>query len=473
MGMSKALATGADFLKLAILARLLTPSDFGLMGMIRVIIGFAQAFSDMGFSNAIIYRQDANQDQLSTIYWLSILTGVLVFALVWVATPLLVYFYHEPRLRDLLFWAALSFIITSIGNQFQVLLQKELHFNCLAGIEVTAVIIGATIAVVSAVAGQGVFSLIWGQLASAGSMALLLTVFGSKTWRPHLHFKRDDLKGYMSFGLYQMGERAVNYYTANVDYLIIGRFLGADILGIYTIAYELVVRPISTINPVVTRVAFPLFAKKQADNAALRRGYLEVIRLLAFIIFPLLIGLGVTAPLAIPVFFGKRWVSAIHLVQILVILGMLKSIENPIGSILLAKGRADIGFGMNAFCAAVNTCVFWFVVRYGVYAMAWAEVALCLVYFIVGLTILYFIIGLGQSEYFAALIKPTVASSAMGAIVFNAYFLLSRLALSRSILLLGLVMLGMTVFGLLMSVFERNYLVGVWNLVTNRKQEIH
>lgn len=275
MSASSAIVQGVAFLKFAILARLLAPEDFGLMGMIGVVIGFAQAFDDMGISNAIIYRQDTTREQLSSIYWLGILAGILVFATVWAASPLVVIFYHEPRLRDLIFWTSFSFAITPLGQQFQVLLQKELQFSRLARLEVASGIIGAITAISLAMAGHGVFSLVWGQLASVSAMASLLIVFGYKTWHPSLHFRPDDLKNYIGFGLYQMGERSVNYFSSNVDYLVIGRFFGAEILGIYTMAYELVVRPLSKINPVLTRVAFPIFAKKQSDSQSLCRGILS------------------------------------------------------------------------------------------------------------------------------------------------------------------------------------------------------
>ena len=124
-GVSVGVVTALQFVDLAVLARLLSPSDFGLMGMVMVVFGFAQAFADMGISNAIIHRQDVTKDQLSSLYWLNILSGVIVFCVVCASVPLIVGFFHEPRLNNLLYLTAIIFLITPFGQQFQILLQKE------------------------------------------------------------------------------------------------------------------------------------------------------------------------------------------------------------------------------------------------------------------------------------------------------------------------------------------------------------
>ncbi|NJK40811.1 MAG: oligosaccharide flippase family protein [Acaryochloridaceae cyanobacterium SU_2_1] len=137
-----------QFLQLSILARLLDPSDFGVMAMIMVVIGFANAFADMGVSNAIIHYQNIQKRQLSSLYWLSILLGVCIFLIITLATPWIAQFFQEPRLRSMLLWASLIFIATPFGQQFQVLFQKELRFKYLAVVEIIASIVGSATAIV-------------------------------------------------------------------------------------------------------------------------------------------------------------------------------------------------------------------------------------------------------------------------------------------------------------------------------------
>jgi lipopolysaccharide exporter len=203
------------------------------------------------------------------------------------------------------------------------------------------------VAIILAFGGMGVFSLIWGQLAGALLRVLFLCYWGMGHWKPCWHFYSQDLKRYISFGLYQMGERTVNYFNSNLDYILIGSLLGAKSLGYYTLAYNLVLKPSSIINPILTRVAFPIFAKVQKDAGRLKRGYLKVLQLLSLINFPIMAGLAVVAPVAVPLIFGKQWLPSIILIQILTIVGLLCSTGNPIGALLLAKGRADLGFKWN------------------------------------------------------------------------------------------------------------------------------
>jgi len=346
-GVSMGVVTALQLVTLALLARLLSPSDFGLMGMILVVIGFARLFADMGISNAIIYRQDSTKEELSTLYWLNIMAGIVVFLIICAVCPLIIAFYHEPRLSNLIYLSSLIFLITPFGQQFQILLQKELKFKQLAKIEIMSSFANSGAAITLAVLGMGVFSLIWGQLAGVSLRVLLLCCWGWTNWRPYFHFSKKDLNGYINFGLYQMGEKAINYFNSNLDYMLIGSLLGARALGYYSLAYNLVLTPTSMINPVITKVAFPVFSRVQDDIEKLKRGYLKVLQLLSTLNFPMMAGLAVVAPVAVPVIFGKQWLPSIVLVQILTVVGVLRSIGNPIGTLLLSRGRADMGFKWN------------------------------------------------------------------------------------------------------------------------------
>lgn len=346
-GISMGAVTALQIITLAVLARLLVPSDFGLMGMIMIVVGFAQAFTDMGISNGIIHRENVTVNQLSSLYWLNIIAGITVFMIVWAFIPVIVAFYREPRLNNLLYLTAIVFLITPFGQQFQILMQKDLRFNELAKLEIVSSIASSITAVVLAIAGYGVYSLIWGLIAGTTSKVLILFNIGWRHWKPTIYFSKSDVKGYLSFGLFQMGERAVNFLNSNIDYLLIGSMLGAKSLGYYTLAYNLIIRPSSIINPAVTKVAFPVLSRMQYDNERLKKSYLRMVQFLSTINSPIMAGLAVIAPIVVPVIFGKQWLPSIVLIQILTIVGLLRSIGNPVGSLMLAKGRADLGFKWN------------------------------------------------------------------------------------------------------------------------------
>lgn len=346
-GSAAAVTATLQFLQLAVLARLLAPEDFGLMAMITIILVLAQSYTDMGVSNAIIHRQGTTHDQLSSLYWLNIMAGTTVFIIVIALKPAIMALYDEPRLDNLIPMAALIFLITPPGQQFQVLLEKNLRFKELAVIEACAAIIGAVVSISAALAGKGVFALVYGMLSSVIFKTLILIAIGWREWHPTLHFRRGDLHGYLGFGLFQMGEKTVNHLNGRFDQLLIGMLLGAQELGYYNLAFGLVVMPIARINPVLARVAFPIFARVQSDNEKLKSGYMTIRNVLAFTNFPILLGLAAVAPVMVPLAFGDKWLPSVILIQILALVAMVRSLGNPVGSLLLAKGRADLGFYVN------------------------------------------------------------------------------------------------------------------------------
>ncbi len=453
-----------QFITLAVLARLLSPSDFGLMGMLMVVIGFAHAFADMGISNAIIHRQDATIDQLSSLYWLNIIAGVIVFCVVCASTPLIVRFYHEPQLPNLLYLTAAIFLIVPLGQQFQILLQRELKFDGLAKIEIATAIVNSAVAVGSAFAGIGVYSLILGQLAATFAKTLLLIVAGWHQWCPTLHFAKRDLKGYMSFGLYQMGERSVNYLNSNLDYLLIGSMLGAKTLGYYTLAYNLIIKPSTMINPVITKVAFPVFSLIQNETEKLRRGYLKALQFLATINFPMMVGLAIIAPVAVPVIFGEQWQPSIILIQILTIVGLLRSTGNPVGALLLAKGRADLGFKWNLGLTVTQIPGLYIGAKLGgVVGVAISFSVLMIFYSIFNyLLLIRTLVGRCLHAYIQSMWPPLLASAIMACIVFTVGTFLKTVP--QQLILIIQVMSGLLVYIGLMIYSDKIMILEIINM---------
>jgi lipopolysaccharide exporter len=361
-----------QFLQLAVLARLLDPSDFGIMAMIMVVIGFANAFADMGVSNAIIHRQNIQPRQLSSLYWLSVLLGISICLIIIVSIPWIAQFFREPRLAVLLLWASIIFIVTPFGQQFQILFQKELQFKYLAIVEILAVIAGSTTAILAALQGKGVLSLVWGQLATSSFRSILLAYRGWRSWRPMIFFDIKGLKEFLGFSIYQMAERSINYVAWNLDKLLVGKMLGSSSLGFYNIAYQLMVRPFMVLNPIMTKVALPVFASIQDDNERLRRGYIKMSQWIALINTPIYLGMLVMADPLIALLLGPKWSPSVAVFQILSGLGILYSLGNPLGSLLLAKGRADLGFWINVLGIIVYSLAVVVGARWDSIGVAWS-----------------------------------------------------------------------------------------------------
>ena len=365
-----------QIVQLVILARLLEPTVFGLMAITSVVIGFAQAFLDMGISNAIIHKQEVSHTQLSSLYWLNVLSGIVLFLIVSLCAPVVALFYQEAELTNIIILVAMTFLIQPFGQQFIVLWQKELKFNDIAKVDILTKLVALIVSIVFAYYNYGVYALVYGVLAGTILQTLVFVYKGLREYTISFVFRLSDVREFLSFGLYQMAEKTLNYFNSQIDTLLIGRLLGVEILGVYHIAKQIIMKPIQIINPIVSKVTFPVMAKIQNDTDRLKEIYLKAINLLSSINFPIYLFMLITAPQLVPLMFGEQWVDAVIILQILSIYGALRSIGNPVGSLLLAKGRADWGFYWNLGLFFYVPIVIYLFSRAGIETLSWGMVGI-------------------------------------------------------------------------------------------------
>lgn len=465
--LSTGLISAMEFISLTILARLLTPVDFGLMAMSMVVLGFAAAYADTGLSAVVVQRQDIGRRELSSLYWLNVFVGVAIFVLICVVSPLAVAFFHAPLLYQLMPVSAISFVVMSIGQQFSYLLEKDLRFDLLAKQEICACFSGNVVAVVSAFCGQGVWSLVWGHLAKTGMMTILLVWSGWSQWAPMFHFKWKDVSGHLSFGFYQMGERSIANFNSRIDQVLIGKLLGAQELGYYNFAVNQILLPLYKVNPLLARVIFPVFARLQHDMSDLRQSYLKLIKLLSALNAPLLFGLGAMAPLLIPLTFGVQWTPAVLLVQILAFSSFIRSTVEPIGSILLAKGRADVNFRWNLVQAVTTIPLIFIGARLdGTRGVAVALVLLTIVYALANYIFLVrsFIGPCGKLYAFSILKVATLAVMMATVVSF-----MSLTGGYSYVWLIGEVCVGVLIYLLLLRIFDQAFFFEVKEMLRSEK----
>tara|TARA_B100000780_G_scaffold196396_1_gene138685 strand:+ start:1509 stop:2945 length:1437 start_codon:yes stop_codon:yes gene_type:complete len=335
-------------LTLVVLARLLSPEDFGLMAILMIVVGFAQAFMDMGISNAIIQRQDVTPSQLSSLYWLNVMAGVILSITVFLLAPFIAGFYERLEMAPMVRLLSLVFVVISLGHQYRILCQKDLQFRRLALIEMSAAFCAFIVAVYSALQGFGVYALIYGMMTQAIVNSALFLITGLRYHqRPTLQYKHSELKGFFSFGLYQMGEKSINYLSANADNILIGKFLGMEALGFYNLAWQLCIFPVQKITPVINKVAFPVYAQLQNQRNALGHYYAQSMHAVLLICVPLLVFLFYFCSDIVAIMYGDGWEKTATLASILVFAGLTKISINPGASLVLALGRADVGFWWN------------------------------------------------------------------------------------------------------------------------------
>ena len=417
-GSSTAISLLMQMGSIAVLSRLLSPYEFGVMGMITVVVGFGRAFADMGISNAIIYKQDSTEDELSSLYWFNLFIGILLFVVLILIEPLVEWYFREPAIRIPYYMSTFIFLLLTPGQQFQALLQKNMDFKTLSSVELFSSFLGSLVSIILAYMDYGVLSLVFGQIIVVGVRSVMFLWHARKDHFPALHFRWKDLGEYLHFGLYQMGEKMLNYFASNVDYLIIGRVLGAVPLGYYTLAFKVIFQPISRINPIITRVAFPMFAKVQKDNSALRKGYSRMLQILSIVVFPFLIGAMVIAKPFIITVFGEKWVPSVLLIQIMALAGCMRTLSNPSGSVILAKGRADLGFKWNLFMTTIRVVVIYWTAMMGIMPVAWGILSTQIFASVIMQFIINKMLGMKIKEVLNAVYPGTMAVSFMGVSIY-------------------------------------------------------
>ncbi|MBA3023719.1 MAG: MOP flippase family protein [Proteobacteria bacterium] len=359
-----------QLLQIAVLARLLAPADFGLMALVVAMVAFLQVFSDMGVSSAIIHHQEIDQRQLSSLYWLNAGAALGLAIILVLASPFIANFYGDSRLVTLTWIAGATLVVAALGQQIRVLAEKNLQFFELARVEVFSAGVALVVAIFIAMQGGGVYALVGGVLANAIVLTALLWIFLARGWRPLWCFSLKEIRQFLGFGAYMIGNNLINTFNSQVDILLGGRVLGAQAIGLYSLPRDLCLRLSAIFNPIAIRVGFPVMAKAQNDIALLKNIYLKTMRMTASINFPFYIVLAVFAPEVVHILFGEKWEEAIPLLRIFALWGLLRAIGNPVGILLLARGRADLSFKWNLWMLFVYSPVVLMGSQFGVKGMA-------------------------------------------------------------------------------------------------------
>lgn len=345
--LSSVVGAAIYMVQISVLARYLEPSDFGLMAIAMVVIGFSQSFIDFGISSTIIHKQDITQSQLNTLYWINVFAGGLVFVIILLLAPMIASAYGHEDLEDMLVWVGTTFLIRPFGQQFFVLFQKDLQFKVISIIELISKMVGLGVAVWLAIEGFGVNSLVFATVIIAIVWTISFAIMGWRHYAIQFQFKIFEVKEFLMFGWFQMSERAINYFSSEIDTLLIGKLLGTQALGLYSIAKQLTTRPFDIINPIVTRVTFPVMAKFQDNVEKVKDIYLRTMNYLSSINFPIAAVIFILAEDITQLFLGEKWLAAVPMIRILAVWSAIRSTSSPVGTLLMAFGKFRLAFYWN------------------------------------------------------------------------------------------------------------------------------
>ncbi|MBL7696808.1 MAG: MOP flippase family protein [Chitinophagaceae bacterium] len=412
--------------QLVILSRLFAPEIFGLMSLLMIVTNFSTIFLDLGVSNAIIQRKETDIKELSTLYYLNIFMGAILCVAIFLCSGMLAELFRQPRLQTYLQWVSLIYLIIPFGQQYRAIFQKRMAFNIIVKIDIFTTIVSTVFTIVLAYTGFGIYSIIWGQIANAAIGTLLVMYFGRKEYKPIWYFNFQKAKPYLGFGLYQSGESIMNYFNTNIDGMSIGRLVGPTMLGYYQVAYNIIIIPSRRINPILTKVFFPAFSIIQDDQKKLKKNFYKLLNILNFVNFPIFFALFVLAEPFIIVVFGAKWLTSVPILRVLCGVGLLRSLGNPVGSLMYAKGEARRIFLFNVYKVFLQVPG----IIAGAYiggAMGVAIAFLCLQVFFSSFNYTFLIrraVGESLGEYLNVFKEPLIWSVAMALVIYAVKYLL-------------------------------------------------
>ncbi|SDH63222.1 lipopolysaccharide biosynthesis protein [Nitrosomonas sp. Nm132] len=333
-----------------IVIRLLTPEDYGLLAMATVFVAFMLLLAEAGLAPALVQKQELDEASLRQVFAIIILVNLILLAILNLLAPAIAGFFGDERLIPILHVLSLQFLITTAATIPEVLLYRELKFKNLSLIQLTASIAGSVLTLAMAFAGYGVWALVFGNLFGAIWKAVVLNALAPFHLLPK--FSLRGMRNFLSFGGNITLSRLLWFFLTQIDVIIVGKLLGKEMLGFYSVAMHLASLPVQRVSVIVSEVAFPVFSKIQNDREQFRSFVLKAIRVLSLIAFPVLWGISSIANEIVLLFLGQKWQSAVLPLQLLTLMMPFRMIANFLPSAINALSRPDIGV-KNAFLASI------------------------------------------------------------------------------------------------------------------------
>lgn len=352
----------------SVLARLLTPTDYGLIGMVIVVVGFADMFKDAGLSMATIQRQTISHKQISTLFWFNLLISAFIGLCILALSPLVAKFYGHLELTAVTAVLSLSFIAGGLSIQHQALLRRHMSFTALAIVQIVAQLVGLVVSLLCAFHDLRYWSLVIGTLVR-GFVTTLLTFYFCP-WVPGAPEKDTAVFDMLRFGSHLTGFNFVNYFARNADNILIGKFIGVNALGLYSRAYQLFLMPLNQIRAPLNQVTMPVLSALHDQPERYAQYYTRMIDVLASIAMPLTIYCAIEADFLIRVFLGSQWLGAVPVFRILAIAGLLQTVTSTSGMVLVTSGFSSRYFWYGTISAIITVISFTVGLPFGIEGVA-------------------------------------------------------------------------------------------------------
>lgn len=332
-GLKFALSIGAT----AILARLLSPHDYGLIGMVAVFTGFVAMFKDAGLSLATVQRPEISYEQISTLFWVNVTLSAAITGLMMLLAPLIGRFYSEPRLVMITVVTSLGFIFGGLAVQHEALLKRQMRFYALSVIASLSMMIGYVVGIILAWRGFGYWSLVFSQLALLASNSL--GVWLMCRWRPGRPQRNTGVRSMLSFGGNVTGYALINYVSKNCDNLVVGRVFGPQPLGLYSKAVQLLSLPTDQVNEPLSTVSIPALSRLADSPERYRQAYLRIMEKVILLTMPAVTLMLATSDWLVRIILGSQWSDTARIFVFMGVAGLFQPVASTGGWLLVSQGR--------------------------------------------------------------------------------------------------------------------------------------
>jgi O-antigen/teichoic acid export membrane protein len=411
LGATKSVGQAISWVITIYVVRILAPEDYGLMGMAVLMNGLLLLFNELGLGVAIIQKPDLAEEEISNLFWAILGLNIAIFLTAFFVAPLASAFFREPRLTRIIQVLSVSFVMSGFGTVSQNLLNREMLFKNRSLSEFGGNLVGGVSVLLFALQGFGVWSLVYGYLIQAAISNVLYFLF--RPLRIHWRFSLKKIIGMIQFGARVAAARVLWYISSNADYAVAGRFLGKISLGYYNLAFQFASIPLDKIVSVITQVALPSFSAVQKDAPKLQRYYLRMVGMVAFITFPLFLGLFLVADSAVHLFLTDKWSPMIIPLKILCIVSCLRAVETMNAPLILAKGKPNIIMYNNLLQAIVLPISFYIGAKYGLEGLSYAWLIIWPILFAIITYQTLKLIGLSFTDYFSEMKQVIVGTVVM------------------------------------------------------------
>lgn len=398
-----------------ILAHLLTPQDYGLFAMVTAITGFVALFKDMGLSMATIQKADITHSQVSSLFWINVAISFLLALILAMVAPIISWFYREPRLTWITIALAGTFLLSGLTVQHQALLARQMLFKAIALIEIGSLFISVVTGIILAICGADYWAL--AGLAMSSALSYMILTWALCRWRPSLPIRGAGIFSMVKFGMHMTGFDIVNYFARNFDSILLGRYWGANVLGLYSRAYSIMMLPISQVRAPLNAVAIPALSHLQDDPMRFKKYFIKLITLIAFITMPLAAFLFVCADQAIYLLLGSQWIGAATIFKILCLNAFVQPVLGTAGLVLISLGQSKRYLIIGILNSIVIIISFILGLHWGAIGVAIAYTTAIYILFIPTLRFCFKKTPISTIEFLSALLRPLIASLVMGFLI--------------------------------------------------------